>query len=258
MTEYGIKMPPEKKKMLQGRLQKRLKALNFSNFNDYVQYLFSPEGMTNEVVHMMDAVSTNKTDFFREPSHFEFLKNEALPELTEKDSLEPIRAWSAGCSSGEEPYTIAIVLSEFSQNFKYKNFSITASDISTAMLNKAANAIYHEDKIADLPYTLKAKYFLRSKNRNERKVRVIEALRNNIQYYRQNLLYLPQSQNPEFDLIFCRNVLIYFDRNNQYSILQKMCMQLKPGGYLFLGHSESIMGLELPLQQIKPTIFKKK
>jgi chemotaxis protein methyltransferase CheR len=258
MSEYGIKMPPEKKIMLQSRLQKRLKALNLDNFKDYVQYLFSPAGQSEEVIHMMDVVSTNKTDFFRESAHFDFLLAEALPELTEQNHSTQLKIWSAGCSSGEEPYTIAITMQEYIDHHHNINYSITASDISSQMLEKAADAIYQEDKIADLPHTIKVKYFLRSKNKSEKKVRVIGELRNKIQFYRQNLLYLPAVYRPEFDIIFCRNVLIYFDRNNQYTILQKLCSQLKSGGFLLLGHSESITGMELPVVQIKPTTFKKK
>jgi chemotaxis protein methyltransferase CheR len=258
MTEYGIKMPPEKKIMLQSRLQKRLKALNLSNFKDYVQYLFSPVGQSEEVIHMMDVVSTNKTDFFRESTHFDFLLSEALPEIIGIKGSHQVNIWSAGCSSGEEPYTIAITMSEYRQKHSNFNYAITASDISTQMLEKAASGIYPEDKISDLPLALKAKYFLRSKNRDDKKVRVIGELRNKIQFYRQNLLYLPSFHVPEFDIIFCRNVLIYFDRSNQNIILQKLCSNLKTGGYLFLGHSESITGLELPIEQIKPTTFRRK
>ncbi|MBN1596955.1 MAG: hypothetical protein JW894_01570 [Bacteroidales bacterium] len=257
MSEYGIKMPPENKIMLQSRLQKRLKALNISTFNEYVDYVFSPLGQSEEVIHMMDVVSTNKTDFFREPVHFDFLLTDALPEIINIKNIRNLKVWSAGCSSGEEPYTLAIVLSEFKEHNPGIDFSIDATDISTRMLTVAANAVYQEAKTADLPMTIKHKYFLRSKNRDEKKVRVKSELRSKVKFYRKNLLYVPYCNNPEFDIIFCRNVLIYFDRNNQYSILQKLCMHIKSGGYLFLGHSESITGFELPLQHIKPTIFQK-
>jgi chemotaxis protein methyltransferase CheR len=258
MSEYGIKMPPEKKIMLQSRLQKRLKFLNLSNFSQYIEYLFSPQGQIEEVIHMMDVVSTNKTEFFRESAHFDYLLSEILPELIKERGVHHIKVLSAGCSSGEEPYTIAITLSEFMDGQIGLDFTIEASDISTQMLEKAATAIYAEEKISELPHIIKTKYFLRSKNREEKKVRVIPELRNKVHFYRQNFLCLPASYQPEYDIIFCRNVLIYFDRNNQLSILEKLCKQLKPGGYLLLGHSESITGLELPLEHIKPTIFRKK
>lgn len=257
ISEYGIKMPPEKKIMLQSRLQRRLKALNLNSFKDYVDYVFSPEGQSEEVIHMMDVVSTNKTDFFRESAHFDYLLTDALPELLQDQKNRSLNIWSAGCSSGEEPYTIAITLSEFKERYASFDFSISASDISTKMLNKAAAAIYAEDRTVDIPHSLLIKYFLRSKNKEEKKVRVIPALRSKIKYFRQNLLYLPTVQNPEFHIIFCRNVLIYFNRETQFSILDKLCGQLCKGGYLFLGHSESITGFDLPVEHIRPTIFRK-
>lgn len=258
MAEYGIKMPPEKKIMLQSRLQKRLRALNLTAFNQYIEYLFSPEGQSEEVIHMMDVVSTNKTDFFRESTHFDYLLSEVLPEFFDKSGLYKIKVLSAGCSSGEEPYTLAITLSEFKEHRPGFDFSIEAADISSQMLQKAVLAIYPEEKIAELPQVIKVKYFLKSKNKDERKVRVINELRDKVHFYRQNMLYFPTTNQPEFDIIFCRNLLIYFDRSNQLLILDKLCTHLKQGGYLFLGHSESITGLDLPVEQIKPTIFKKK
>jgi chemotaxis protein methyltransferase CheR len=257
MTEYGIKMPPEKKVMLQSRLQRRLKALNLTNFKEYVDYVFSSEGQSEEVIHMMDVVSTNKTDFFRESAHFDYILSNILPELLIEKQVRNLKVWSAGCSSGEEPYTIAITLSEFKERHAAFDFSISASDISTQMLKKAATAIYPEERVADIPHSLKVKYLLRSKNREDKKVRVIPSLRNKINYFRQNLLYLPIVRDPEYHIIFCRNVLIYFDRQNQFAILSKLCMHLKTGGYLLLGHSESITGFDLPVESIRPTIFRK-
>jgi chemotaxis protein methyltransferase CheR len=258
MKEYGIKMPPEKKIMLQSRLQKRLKALNIDNFKQYVEYVFSPNGQSEEVIHMMDVVSTNKTDFFRESAHFDFLLNEGIPLLVNEMRTKNISIWSAGCSSGEEAYTIAITFYEFKEKNPGIDFSISASDISTQMLNKAASGIYSDDKIIDVPLSIKKKYFLRSKNREEKSIKISKDLREKVSFYRQNLLYLAPTSRPTHDIIFCRNVLIYFDRNTQNNILTNICNYLKPGGFLFLGHSESITGFELPITHIQPTIFRKK
>lgn len=255
MSEYGIKMPPEKKIMLQSRLQKRLKALAMSNFNDYMTYLFSPQGMSEEVIHMMDVVSTNKTDFFREPVHFDYLLSDALPELVHNQKYQKINIWSAGCSSGEEPYTIAITLSEFLANKRGVDYQIMASDISTTMLETAVKAIYKEERTNDIPLILKKKYFLRSKNREDKLVRVIPQLRSKIEFARINLLELSETRTPSYHIIFCRNVLIYFDRNTQNQILKALCSFLVKDGFLFLGHSESITGLELPLRSVIPTVF---
>ncbi|MBN1115897.1 MAG: hypothetical protein JXA77_01735 [Bacteroidales bacterium] len=257
MTEYGIKMPPEKKIMLQSRLQKRLKALNMNNFKDYIEYLFSPHGMSEEVIHMMDVVSTNKTDFFRESIHFDFMLETALPHAVKNFNTRLIKVWSAGCSSGEEPYTLAITLSEFIENHHGIDYHILASDISTKMLETAVNAVYKEDRIADIPLVLKKKYFLRSKDKNQKKVRIVSALRNKIEYVRINLLELTPVRNAEYHFVFCRNVLIYFDRPTQFKILSALSSNLIKGGFLFLGHSESITGLDLPLRPIIPTVFSK-
>jgi chemotaxis protein methyltransferase CheR len=257
MSEYGIKMPPEKKIMLQSRLQKRLRVLGMNNFKDYLNYLFSPQGMSEEVIHMMDVVSTNKTDFFRESIHFDFLLTEALPFLTGDMNQKFLKIWSAGCSSGEEPYTLAITLFEYKEKNHSIDFTILASDISTQMLKTGISAIYHENKVADIPLSLKKKYLLKSKNHEEKKVRVISELRNKVEFARINLLDLVPTRTPQHHIIFCRNVLIYFDRQTQYKILSALCSNLLQGGYLFLGHSESITGLDLPVKSIIPTVFTK-
>ncbi len=253
--EYGIKMPPVKKVLLQSRLQRRLKALSFKSFRDYVDYVLSPKGQEEEVIHMMDVVSTNKTDFFREPLHFEYLAKTILPQMITKMPNVHLKLWSAGCSSGEEPYTLAIILSEFVKETRNADFSILATDISTRMLKIAVEGIYNEDKIKVIPENLKKKYFLRSKNRNEKKVRIIPELRNKIIFRRLNLISDRYQLFEKYDIIFCRNVLIYFEREIQYEILRRLCMFLKTNGYLFLGHSESIIGFDLPLKTLMPTVF---
>jgi chemotaxis protein methyltransferase CheR len=257
MSEYGIKMPPEKKIMLQSRLQKRLKTLGMDNFKDYIEYLFSPHGMSEEVIHMMDVVSTNKTDFFRESVHFDFMLSTALPKLCEKYPHGNLNIWSAGCSSGEEPYTIAITMCEFKETHPTSNYEIFATDISTQMLETAYSGIYKEERIADIPFVLKKKYFLKSKNKEEKKVRVKSDLRSKIKYDRINLLELRPVRDPKYHIVFCRNVLIYFDRPTQLQILTALCSNILPGGYLFLGHSESISGFDLPIKTQIPTVFLK-
>lgn len=257
MSEYGIKMPPEKKIMLQSRLQKRLKSLNMNNFKDYLDYLFSPHGQSEEVIHMMDVVSTNKTDFFRESVHFDYMLTTALPSITTLSDSRNINIWSAGCSSGEEPYTIAITMSEFIETNPGYDYSIYCTDISTRMLQHALNGIYKEERVDDIPFVLKKKYFLKSKNREDKKVRVIKQLRNKTSYARLNLLDLSTTKDPKYQIIFCRNVLIYFDRPTQFKILSALCSNIVQGGYLFLGHSESISGFELPIKTQIPTVFQK-
>ena len=256
-SEFGIKMPDIKKIMLQSRLQKRLKELDLSNFSYYVDYLFSKKGMEEEVIHMIDVVSTNKTDFFRENLHFEFLLGTLLPELYPPGNKGCSRFWSAGCSSGEEPYTLAIVLSQYQAKNPQMDFLVYGTDISTRMLRTAHQAIYNEDRVNNIPLEIKSRYFLRSKNREDKKVRIIPELREKVMFSRMNLIDNYYSTPFDFDVVFCRNVLIYFDRGMQERIILKLCSKIKKDGFLFLGHSESVAGLNLPLKHIQPTIFMK-
>lgn len=256
-NEYGIKMPPVKKVMLQSRLQKRLRELDIVSFKDYVDYVFSKEGQDNEVIHMIDVVSTNKTDFFREPVHFDYLANNVIPEFLAEAGSRTLKVWSAACSSGEEPYTIAITLSECKEKHPGFDFSIFGTDISTRILKSAIDAIYKEQRIDEIPLTYKRKYFLKSKDRTNPTVRVVPELRRKISFARLNFMDNSYNVNETFDVIFCRNVLIYFDRETQEKVINKLCQRLKPNGIFFLGHSESITSMQVPLKQIKPTIFRK-
>ncbi len=256
-SEYGIKMPPIKKVMLQSRLQKRLRDLNIVSFKDYVDFVFSKEGQDNEVIHMIDVVSTNKTDFFREPIHFDFLTNEGLPEMLQNQNHTLTKIWSAGCSSGEEPYTISIVMQEFKEKNPGFDFSIFATDISSRILRSAVEAIYKENRVENLPLSIKRKYFLKSKDRDNPTVRVIPELRKKISFQRLNFMDNSYNVPDQYDIVFCRNVLIYFDRETQEKVISKLCSKLKVGGFFFLGHSESITNMQLPLKQIKPTIFRR-
>ncbi len=256
-TNYGIKMPPVKKIMLQSRLQKRLRVLQISNFKKYIEYVFSPDGQ-EEVIQMIDVVSTNKTDFFREPVHFEFLMNEALPAIVKPEQVrQQVKIWSAGCSSGEEPYTIAMVTNEYRQSHPNFDFSILATDISTEVLQRGAQGIYKEERLEGIPINLIKSYFLRSKDRTKKLVRIVPELRQRLTFKRLNFMDTHYSVQDLFDVIFCRNALIYFDHETQERVINKLCLHLKPDGFFFLGHSESITNMKVPLKHIKPTIFKK-
>jgi chemotaxis protein methyltransferase CheR len=257
MSQFGIKLPPNKKTLLQCRLQKRLKALQQDSFKEYVEYVFSSKGLHEEVANMIDAVSTNKTDFFREPVHFDFLMNEGLSAFQELTRRRKLSIWSAGCSSGEEPYSIAMTLKESATNHNFIDFSILATDISDSVLQHAVVGIYTDDKTRLIPHDYKLKYLLKGKNGFEHKVRICPEIRNKIEFRKYNLLSTDFSALGRFDIIFCRNVLIYFERDVQYRILKQFCKNLNKGGYLFLGHSESITGYSLPLKHIRPTIFLK-
>ena len=257
----GIKMPPVKITMLEARLQKRLRMLGIKSFRHYCDMLFaSPDG-EGELVHMIDAVTTNKTDFFREPAHFTFLAETAVPEFLEYSSpaaRPPYNVWSAACSSGEEPYTLAIVLTECESASPGLKFSITATDISTRVLEKARGGIYDESQIAMIPPAQKQRYFLRSKDRAKGLVRIVPELRNRVLFQRLNLMDLAYPfQSETVSALFCRNVIIYFDRPTQGALLDRLCRYIRKGGYLFLGHSETVHGFDLPLVRVTSTIYRK-
>jgi chemotaxis protein methyltransferase CheR len=257
----GIKMSASKKIMLESRLQKRLRALGISSFREYCSILFhSPEGPF-ELVHMIDSVTTNKTEFFREPSHFEFLTETALPEyvgIGEHAGKSGYAVLSAGCSTGEEPYSLAIVLNEFTSRNPGFQFTLTAVDISAATLKKAQAGIYHQSQVTMIPTTLRQKYFMVSKDRNMELVRIVPEVRDLVRFLRMNLMdecSLPSKGT--LDAIFCRNVIIYFDRETQYRLLRCFCRSLKTGAHLFLGHSETVHGFDLPLVRKRSTIYRK-
>lgn len=257
----GIKMPPHKKTMLESRLRKRLRLLGMVTFDEYSEYVFSPEGMKNELVSMIDVVTTNKTDFFREAAHFDFLTEVALPHLinTYQAGLDrPLRVWSAGCSSGEEAYTLAMVLSEVAEKIPKFTFSILATDISTLVLEKARQGIYSMERVEPVDLALKKKYLLRGKGEQKNMVRVVPELRSLVTFRRLNFLDRDFGVTQPMDIIFCRNVIIYFDQATQKELLGKLTGHLDSGRYIFMGHSETLNGLSLPLSQVSPSVYQKK
>ncbi|MEO9483696.1 MAG: CheR family methyltransferase [Ekhidna sp.] len=256
-TNYGIKLPDVKRTMLQARLQKRLKENNLSSFKDYCDLVFSDKGEQTEIVHMIDMVSTNKTDFFRESSHFDFMKSTILPAFSQKGK-GILKVWSAACSSGEEVYTIGMVISEFIRSKPGFDYATLGSDISQQMLQRSSTAVYSMKSVEMLPMELKKRYLLKKKAAVDPDVRIVPELRSKVQFQRVNLMSESYQVPADFDIIFCRNVLIYFEREVQELVIWKLLKHLKPGGYLFLGHSESIMGMNLPINQIKPTIYQKR
>jgi chemotaxis protein methyltransferase CheR len=258
--EYGIKLPMHKKLMLQGRLRARLRERKFTSFDRYIDFLFSSEGQQIELIHMIDVVTTNKTDFFREPDHFDYLFNTVLSFYNKRPLPErKFSIWSAGCSTGEEPYTIAIILNEFKALNPGFNFTILATDLSSRALAHAQKAVYPENKVDVIPLSLKKNYLLKHKDKDKKEVRIVASLRNSIVFERQNLMQLSRYDKKGFDVIFCRNTLIYFDRPTQIKVVNELVNKLKPGGYLFIGHSESLLNEHwLPLERIAPTIYRKK
>jgi chemotaxis protein methyltransferase CheR len=255
--QCGIKMPEAKRTMLEGRLQKRLRALSMKSFADYTEYLFSAEGIRNELVHMIDMVTTNKTDFFREPDHFHYLRDRVLPEWCEKYNGRRLLIWSAGCSTGQEPYTLAMVLSDFAARHPGFDYQILATDISTRVLEQAQKAVYTETVLEPVPTAMKSRYLLRSKDRQSGLARIVPELRAKIKFRRLNFLEDDFGIREPMDIIFCRNVIIYFDRETQSRLLKRFYGHLRPGGHVFMGHSETLSGLDVPLVSVAPTVYRK-
>jgi len=243
--------------MLEVRIKRRLKTLNLNSYRDYCDYLFGHEGLKDEIVHLIDVVTTNKTDFFRESAHFDFLVDKALPELAERIAGRSFVIWSAGCSTGEEPYTMSIVLSEYALTHPGFSFRILASDISNLVLAKAELGVYTNDVVAPVSPQLRRKYFMRSREPGSEQVRVVPELRRSVEFRRLNFMDADYGLNEKADAIFCRNVIIYFDRPTQERILQKLSNCLAPGGYMFVGHAETLHDMDLPLMPVAPALYRR-
>ncbi|MBF0525189.1 MAG: protein-glutamate O-methyltransferase [Deltaproteobacteria bacterium] len=257
----GINLQPVKKTMLTMRLLKRLRALGMESFTEYFDYLCHAQGNWEELVQMLDVVTTNKTEFFRESVHFDFLSNEALPTLVQAGNVGPkkrLEVWSAGCSTGQEPYTLAMVLSKYFEQYKVGTFSILATDISTRVLAIAQKGIYLEKEADPVPLSLKRKYLMRGKGVNTGSCRVAPEIRRPIRFQRHNLVDCRNfGIRTPMDLIFCRNVVIYFDRPTQISLFEKFYGQLAPGGYLFVGHSENLHGINSRFVPVASSVYRK-
>jgi len=256
-AEAGIHLGGEKRTMLEMRIRRRLKELEIGSYGEYCEYLFGPRGKREEVVSLIDVVTTNKTDFFREPRHFEILSSQALAEMSERACGKPLLLWSAGCSTGEEPYTLAMVLSEYALAHPGFRFRILATDISTTVLDKAVKGIYSQAVVEPVPEMLKRRYLLRSRDRSHGLVRVTPELRRLVEFRRLNLMDADYGIYEKADAVFCRNVMIYFDRPTQVRILGKIVRQLVPGGYLFMGHAESLLEMDLPLTSVAPALYRR-
>lgn len=254
-AEVGIKLPPVKRTLLESRLQKRLKQLQIHSFSDYCDYVFDTEKGSMEIIEMIDAITTNKTDFMREPAHFEYMVHTALPELLKTRS--EIHLWSAACSSGQEPYNLAMFMEEFIEKNRPVNYDIVATDISKSSLEKAKKAIYYYKDIEIVTDSFKKKYFLKSRNPNSSEVRIKPVIRDKVTFRPINLMKDDYGHRSKFDIVFCRNVLIYFNKDNQADVIRRIMSHMNSGGYLFLGHSESLAGMRKELNSVGASIYRK-
>ena len=259
-ANIGVFMGLKKKTLLEGRVKKRMRRLSISSFQEYCEFVFSRQGRMDEIPFLIDAVTTNKTDFFREPSHFDYLIRTALPSLV-KNTVNQVgkcfRVWSSACSTGEEPYTLAMVLQEFVTAAGGLDYEILATDISGKVLEKAESAVYSFETIQAIAVPLRVKYLLRSRDPDSPIFRIVPELREKVQFHRLNLVSDTFDVATDMDVIFCRNVMIYFDRATQENLINRFYQHLAPGGYLFIGHAETLSNIKSPFIYVAPTIYRK-
>jgi len=249
----GIALHEGKRALVTARLQKRLRHGGFRTFREYVRYV-EADTTGNEVVALLDAIATNHTAFFREPQHFDFLREKVFRAFDDRDSDASL-GWCAACSTGEEAYTIAMAAHERYGDDAPQRVRLMATDLSTKALAAAKAGIYRAERIAELPRHLVTKYFERGTGAHRGFVQVSPLLRRVVYFRRHNLL--EPAPTGRFDFIFCRNVMIYFDHATQQHVIDELERRLTPGGYLFTSHSESLSRLRHNLQWVGPAVHRR-
>jgi chemotaxis protein methyltransferase CheR len=244
----GIVIGPDKAALVSGRLWRRLAAHGYSSYEAYIDFISRPEGADERKV-MLDLLTTNETYFFREPAHFDFLRDQIIPA----QRSGKMRVWCAAASSGEEPYSIAMVLADC---LGANNWELLATDISSKVLELARKGIYRAERINNMPAGYLKRFCRRGIGENEGMLAVDPALRNQMRFELHNLLH-PRPTAEQFDVIFLRNVLIYFDAPTKQLVLNHMLQVLRPGGWLIIGHCESVQGLNIPVEILRPSIYRK-
>jgi len=247
-----IRLHEGKQSLIKARLGKRMRATGFESLTTYVEFLRT-RATAEEWTKVVDALTTNFTNFLREEDHFKFLVQQALPPMLAAGQKR-FQVWSAACSSGEEPYTIGFYLSEHFPTVGGWDWRITASDISTKVLATAKQAIYAQDRVNTIPQEWLRKYFQMGQGEWQGHYRVKAAITERVNFRQINLIE-NYEHSGQYEVIFCRNVMIYFDRVTQEALVQRLCKFLRPGGHLLIGHSESLTGLKLPLRCLKPSVY---
>jgi len=252
-----IRLGDDRQALVVGRLGKRLRQLGLDSFESYCRFLDSAEG-AEELGELVDLISTNHTHFFREIQHLHYLRDHVLGEMLPrvKSRGDAFRVWSAACSSGEEPYSVGIVLAEYARTRGAFSWQIEASDISSRILEKAQDAIYSEELTKSISPELVPRYFQKGFGEFAGSVKVKETLRQTIKFHRVNLLQGSYPVSGLQHVIFCRNVMIYFDTATQQELINKLVSRLAPGGYLMVGHSESLLGVRHTLKKVHPAIYR--
>ena len=253
-----IRLGPDKRTLVTSRLAKRLRALQLADYHDYCELLRSPGG-GEELSFLIDRISTNHTHFFREQKHFDFLRDTVLPawRAQTKGSPRIFNVWSAACSTGEEPYSLAIHLAEHLAPARANTWQIEASDISTRVLAIAERGVYDEEKLAGLSPEWLHGHFQKGVGEWAGSYRVKEELRRRVAFHQLNLLEGRYPFTRPFEVVFCRNVMIYFDRPTQETLIGLLAERLVPGGYLMVGHSESLSGIKHSLRLLQPAVYLK-
>jgi len=250
-----INLGANKKELVTARLGKRIRALKLDSYRSYLAFLDSPKGQA-ELFHLIDAISTNHTYFFREEGHFEFLSKVALPTLCQDKRPRALRLWSAACSSGEEAYSLGIHLTQELERYGW-DWKIACSDISTRILEKAQLGVFAADRLRGVTPSMQKRFFQKGYGQWEGFFRAAEDLRKRLSFARVNLVDASYPWSDQFDIVFLRNVMIYFDRETQEEVVNKIAQQLVPGGYLIIGQSESLTGVKHPYVTCRPSVYQK-
>ncbi|MCD0494566.1 protein-glutamate O-methyltransferase CheR [Chromobacterium violaceum] len=251
LSEAGIDLPASKRSLVQSRLSKRLRHLGLDSYSAYWKLLSDPMGHA-ERQRAVNLLSTNETYFFREPQHFHWLEQQA--QALQKQRPGGVRVWSAASSTGEEPYTIAMVLAQ--SLGLAGNWKVCATDINTKVLAVAKRGVYPLDRVRRTPPLLWQKYFLRGHDEYQGMVKVAPELARRVEFAKLNLLHCDRFQQRDFDIVFLRNVLIYFNEATKREVLSRVCTRMRDGGHLLIGHSESLHKLDLPLVQEEPSRYR--
>lgn len=252
----GIIVSEDKFDMFYSRLSRRVRVLGLNNFSEYCNFI-KRDNNGEETLELVNAITTNLTSFFRENHHFEYLANTVIPELVGKNSAQrKIRIWSSGCSTGEEPYSLAITLQQAMERAAGWDYRIMATDIDSNVLTTAANGIYPMERVEGIAKPLLKRWFQKGKDSQIEKVRAKSELRDIIDFKQLNLISDWKLREPK-DVIFCRNVIIYFDKETKTRLVDRYAESLKDGGYLFIGHSESLFNITTRFELIGNTIYRK-
>lgn len=252
-SNYGIHLSKDKKSLIYSRLKSILDKKGFENFTQYYEYLSSDK--TGEAsITFIDKMTTNHTFFMREVDHFKFLKDIVLPQIEETEKNKDVRIWCAGCSSGEESYTLEMILTDYFKNKGVWDTELLATDISTIVLSKAIKGIYTKEQIKPLADDWKNNYF---KSINSGQVQVIDDIKKKITYRKFNLMETKFPFKKKFQIIFCRNVMIYFDDETRTKLIKRFYDASEKGAYLFIGHSETLNNIKTDYEYIMPAVYRK-